>query len=95
MGDGDTFKCLPSGRCPSSNYENMVTSTCDQCHPYCAGCVGPESTNCTSCNDIDPPGYTIIPPEGEDLGLFGCCDPDFMAVEENQTCTLRVSVTPK
>ncbi|XP_065887121.1 epidermal growth factor receptor-like isoform X2 [Dysidea avara] len=84
LSDGDTFECLPSGRCPSNKYENIVNSTCDQCHPYCAECVGPESTNCTSCND--PPGYTITPPEGDDLGLFGCCDPNFMAVEENQTC---------
>ena len=84
LSDDDTFKCLPSGRCPSNKFENMVNSTCDQCHPYCAECVGPESTNCTSCND--PPGYTIIPPEGDDLGLFGCCGPDFMAVEEDQMC---------
>ncbi|XP_065903560.1 receptor tyrosine-protein kinase erbB-2-like [Dysidea avara] len=84
LSEDDTFKCLPSGRCPSNKYENMVNSTCDQCHPYCAECVGPESTNCTSCND--PPGYTIIPPEGDDLGLFGCCGPDFMAVEEDQLC---------
>ena len=60
--------------CPSNKYENTINSTCDQCHPYCAECVGPNSTNCTSCND--PPGYIIIPPEGNGLGLFGCCDPN-------------------
>ena len=89
LGDDDRFECLSSGRCPSNKYENMVNSICDQCHPYCAECVGPESTNCTSCND--PPGYTIIPPEGDDLGLFGCCDTNSTAVEENQTCVPRQS----
>ena len=86
LGDGDRFECLPSGRCSSNKYENPVNSTCDQCHPYCAGCVGPESTNCTSCND--PPGYTIIPPRGDNPGMYGCCDQNSMAVEDNQTCMI-------
>jgi len=70
----------------------MNNSTCDQCHPYCAECIGPDSTNCTLCND--PPGYTIIPPEDGDLGLFGCCDPNSIGVTENQTCVPLVVTAP-
>ena len=40
--------------------------------------------NCTRCNN--PPGYTIIPPEDDDPGLFGCCDANSIAIEKNRTC---------
>ncbi|XP_065887560.1 epidermal growth factor receptor-like [Dysidea avara] len=93
LGDGDRFECRALGRCPDNKYENLLNLTCDQCHPNCEECVGPESTNCTSCNN--PPGYIIIPPEDDDdVALLGCCDPGFMAVQENQTCIPEVSIAP-
>ena len=82
--DGGRIECLASGSCPTNTFENMINSTCDKCHPNCAECVDSGFENCTRCNN--PPGYTIIPPEGNDLGLFGCCDADSIAVEENRTC---------
>ena len=88
LGDGDRFECLPSGSCPANTFENMINSTCDQCHPNCAECIGTESENCTRCKN--PPGYTIDPPKDDDLGVFGCCDVNSMAVEENKTCILIV-----
>ena len=84
LGDGGRFECLASGSCPTNTFENMINSTCDECHPNCAECIGTSFENCTRCSN--PPGYTIIPPEGDDPGLFGCCDPFTIALEENQTC---------
>ena len=81
LGDGDRFECLPSGSCPTRTFENMINSTCDQCHPNCVECIGTESENCTRCEH--PPGYST---EDDDPGVFGCCDANSMAVEENKTC---------
>ena len=90
LGDGSRFECLASGSCPTNTFENMINSTCDECHPNCAECIGTSFENCTRCSN--PPGYTIIPPEGDDPGLFGCCNANSRAVEENKTC--ESSVTP-
>ena len=84
LDDGGRFECLASGSCPTNTFQNIINSTCDQCHPNCAECIGTESTNCTKCKH--PPGYTITPPKDDDPGLFGCCDDDSVAVEENKTC---------
>ena len=91
LGDGGRFECLASGSCPTNTFENMINSTCDQCHPNCAECIGTESTNCTKCKH--PPGYTITPPKDDDPGLFGCCDDNSKAVEENKTC-IQVQLSP-
>ena len=82
--NGSRFECLPSRSCPANTFENMINSTCDQCHPNCAECIGSDFENCTRCRN--PPGYTIIPPEHDDPGLFGCCDDNSTALEENKTC---------
>ena len=84
LGDGGRFECLASGSCPTNTFENVINSTCDECHPNCAECIGTSFENCTRCKN--PPGYTIIPPEDDDPGVFGCCDDESVAVEENQTC---------
>ena len=86
--DEGRTECLASGSCPANTFENMINSTCDQCHPNCAECIGSDFENCTRCSN--PPGYTIIPPEDDDTGLFGCCDDGSMAVEENKTCIPRM-----
>ena len=91
LGDGDRFECRAFGTCPDNKYENLLNLTCDQCHLNCEECVGPESTNCTICNDA---GYIIIPPVDEDVELRNCCDAGFMAVQENQTCIPEVSIAP-
>ena len=92
LGNESRFECLASGSCPTNTFENMINSTCDKCHPNCAECIGTSFENCTRCSN--PPGYTIIPPEGDDPGLFGCCDDFSMAVEENQTC-IPIEVAPQ
>ena len=92
LGEG-RFECLPSGSCPANTFENMINSTCDQCHPNCAECIDSDFENCTRCRN--PPGYTIIPPEDDDPGLFGCCDDNSMAVEENKTCITRTSTASR
>ena len=86
--DEGRIECLASGSCPTNTFENTINSTCDKCHPNCAECVDSDFENCTRCNN--PPGYTIIPPEDDDPGLFGCCDADSMAVEVNKTCIPRI-----
>ena len=92
LGDGGRFECLASGSCPTNTFENMINSTCDECHPNCAECIGTGFENCTRCKY--PPGYTIIPPEDDDPGLFGCCDSNSVVVEDNKTCVqTSVSVT--
>ena len=95
LDDGGRFECLASGSCPTNTFENnMINSTCDECHPNCAECIGTSFENCTRCKN--PPGYTIIPPEDDDPGLFGCCDDNLMAVEENKSCikiTVSASIT--
>ena len=82
--DEGRFECLASGSCPVNTFEDMINSTCDQCHPNCAECIDSDFENCTRCSN--PPGYTVIPPEDDDPGLFGCCDDNSMAVEESNTC---------
>ena len=89
LGNGSRFECLASGSCPTNTFENEINSTCDLCHSNCAECIGDHFENCTRCER--PPGYTIIPPMGEDPGLFGCCDPGSMALEENKTCIPNVA----
>ena len=89
--DEGRFECLPSGSCPANTFENMINSTCDQCHPNCAECIDSDFENCTRCRN--PPGYTIIPPEDDDPGLFGCCDDNSVAVEENKTCIVITSTS--
>ena len=94
LDDGGRFECLASGSCPTNTFENMINSTCDKCHPNCAECIGTSFENCTRCKH--PPGYTIIPPEDDDPGLFGCCDTNLVVMEENKTCiqTHSLPVTP-
>ena len=94
LGDGGRFECLASGSYPTNTFENMINSTCDECHPNCAECIGTSFENCTRCKN--PPGYTIIPSEDDDPGVFGCCDTNSVAFEKNKTCiqTYSLSVTP-
>lgn len=84
------FECIGIGNCPNNTFENEINSTCDQCHPHCAECIGAHFENCTRCKYQ---GYTIIPPKGDDPELFGCCDAISTAVEEYQTC-VQVQTSP-
>ena len=58
LGDEGRFECLASGSCSTNTFENMINSTCDQCHPNCAECIGTHFENCTRCNNR--PGYLIL-----------------------------------
>lgn len=40
--------------CPDGGFPNENTKECEYCHPSCASCSGPLSTDCLSCEaDID------------------------------------------
>ena len=51
LGDEGRFECLASGSCSTNTFENMTNSTCDQCNPNCAECIGTHFENCTRCNN--------------------------------------------
>ncbi|KCV67483.1 TKL protein kinase [Fonticula alba] len=74
--------CLPPhDRCPHGQYA-PATGPCAPCHPHCAACTGPKSTDCTLCQSGTirlPSGACAFPcPEG--LSTFahspnGACEP--------------------
>lgn len=41
------LRCVTT--CPIGSYPNTITNVCDSCADSCASCIGPSSTECTSC----------------------------------------------
>lgn len=53
----EDFLLLPEGSCvsacPDGFYGDEDTNDCEECHPDCATCGGPEESDCVSCREGD------------------------------------------
>lgn len=77
-------ECTTAEACPEGTYADLDSRRCAKCHSTCLTCIGPKSTDCTSC-DIAKGLLELTTPIGS-CNLLTCPEGEYLSLISTATC---------